>query len=45
MLNTQEQQKVNFEKFSHEANAYINKLSEDLGHPDEQNRVYTLLQS
>ncbi|MBK6265884.1 DUF2267 domain-containing protein [Marivirga sp. S37H4] len=39
------QQKVNFEKFSHESNRFINKLSEELGHPEEQNRSFILLRS
>ncbi len=30
---------LSFEKFAQEAHAYINKLAEDLGHPDESDRV------
>lgn len=30
---------LNFEKFAQDAHAYINKLAEDLGHPEEQQRA------
>lgn len=33
---------LNFDKFTHEANDYINELSSELGHPDEQEKVLTL---
>ena len=37
--------KLDFDKFQNEANAFINKLSTDLGHPDEQRRVFTILKA
>lgn len=30
---------LDFDKFVHEAHAYANKLADDLGHPDEKQRV------
>lgn len=39
------QQKVNFEKYQQEAHEFLNKLSSDLGHPEEQNRVFIILRS
>lgn len=36
---------LNFDQYVHESNRYMNKLSEQLGHPDEQNRTYILLKA
>lgn len=36
---------LNFEKFSKEAHHYINQLAEELGHPEEKNRVLIIWRS
>lgn len=36
---------LNFDKFSHEAHKYINDLAEELGHPEEHNRVLIIWRS
>src|SRR5690606_41980292 len=36
---------LNFEKFSNEAHHYINQLAEELGHPEEKNRVLIIWRS
>ncbi|HKK37825.1 MAG TPA: DUF2267 domain-containing protein [Cryomorphaceae bacterium] len=36
---------IDFDKHRNEANAFINELSKDLGHPDEQPRAYTILKA
>ena len=36
---------LNFEKFAQEAHTYIIELAEDLGHPEEQNRVLIIWRS
>ncbi len=36
---------LNFKKFAQEADKYINDLAEDLGHPEEQNRVLIIWRS
>lgn len=36
---------LSFDEYVHESNRYMNKLSEQLGHPQEQNRVYILLKA
>lgn len=36
---------LNFTKFAQEAHKYINDLAEDLGHPEEQNRVLIIWRS
>lgn len=36
---------LNFKKFAQEAHTYINDLAEDLGHPEEQNRVLIIWRS
>lgn len=36
---------INFDKYAQEGNTYLNKLSSDLGHSDEKDRVATLVKS
>ncbi len=36
---------LNFKKFAHEAHEYINILANDLGHPEEQQRVLIIWRS
>lgn len=36
---------LDFDKHRNEANAFINELSTDLGHPEEQRRVYNILKA
>ncbi len=36
---------LSFEKFAQDAHRYINELAEDLGHPDEKNRVLIIWRS
>ncbi|CAN5376918.1 hypothetical protein BH23BAC2_BH23BAC2_18000 [soil metagenome] len=36
---------LNFEKFANDAHKYINELAEELGHPEEKNRVLIIWRS